>query len=79
MQDTEINFLRNQNKYYTAVEWTKNKQNNENVINNMPKMIVTCRVPRVVTRLQGARGKKQVWRPCGRTVAPMVEVWRLHV
>jgi len=24
------------------------------------------------------RGKKQVWLPCGRTGAPMVEVWRPH-
>jgi len=29
-----------------------------------------------VTRLDGAWGKKQVWRPCGRTGALMVEVWR---
>ena len=33
---------------------------------------------RGVTRLDGARGKKQIRRLHGRTGAPMVEVWRPH-
>jgi len=30
---------------------------------------------RGITKLDDARGKKQIWRLCGRTGAPMVKVW----